>query len=116
MKILKTAKYKKLSNDLGLGGAFQGGAEGINNAADQKAIQYAQKVIDLINQGMGQQEAFNTVMKQQGIGNPMQVFRGKIIEQIKKLYNQQNQPAFEKSYDQQYSDTTLPPQRQVPAY
>ena len=115
MKILETAKYKKAQNDLGIGGAFQGGAAGINNAADQKAAQYAQKVIDLINQGVAQQQAFDQVMTEMGIGSRMQVFRGKIIEQIKNLYNSQQQPTFDKTYDQQYPTPSIPVNRQVPS-
>ena len=85
MKEIKTDNYKK-ANDLGIGGAFQGGAEGINRAADQKAASYAQEVINLINQGYNQQQAFDTVMNQKGIGKQMQVFRSKIISKIKELY------------------------------
>ena len=118
MKIIKTAKYKKAQNQTAqdVEQMFGGIGEGLNKGANDKAMEYAQLVMGLINQGAGQQEAFNTIMKQKGIGDRMQVFRSKIIEQIKILYSQQGQPAFEKSYDQQYSDTTLPPQRQIPAY
>jgi hypothetical protein len=79
-------------------------------------MQYAQQVIDLMNQGIPQQQAFDQIMQQNGIGSRMQVFRSKIIEQIKKLYGQQQpqQPAFDKTYDQQYPTPSIPPNRQQP--
>ena len=117
MKILKTANYKKAQNQTAqdVQKAFQGIGSGFDNAANNKALQYAQLVMDLINQGQSQQQAFDTIMQQKGIGSRMQVFRGNIIEKIKELYNQQNQPTFEKSYDQQYPMPSIPQNRQVPA-
>jgi hypothetical protein len=119
MKILKTARYEKISSDKGLGNMFgdMSGGQGAFGVK-KKYAEYAQLVMDLINQGVPQQEAFDRIMAEKQITKSAQVFRQGVIDAIKELYNQQSpqQPAFEKSYDQQYSDTTLPPQRQIPAY
>ena len=65
MKILKTANYKKAQNQTAqdVQKAFQGIGSGFDNAANNKALQYAQLVIGLINQGQSQQQAFDTIMQ-----------------------------------------------------
>ena len=109
MKIIKSEKYKqaldwrqKMQDMMG------GAAEQMNKNVDDKAAQYAQMVIDLINKGTPQQAAFDQVMAQMGIGPPMQVFRGKVIAKIKELYTPQAPTG--KTYDQQYPGTTTSPQ------
>ena len=80
MKIIKSEKYKQaLDWQQQMQNMMGGAAEGLNRGADDKATQYAQMVIDLINNGVPQQDAFDQIMSQMGIGPPMQVFRNKVI-------------------------------------
>jgi len=118
MKEIKTANYKKIAQtDKGIGDMFGGIGQGYQDIKNQRYMSYAKQVIDLINQGVPQQEAFDKIMTQNGIGKTMQVLRQGVIDAVKQLYNQQQpqQPAFEKTYDQQYPTPSIPQNRQIPA-
>jgi len=119
MKEIKTDRYKKAQvQDKGLGNMFgdMSGGEGAFGVK-KKYMEYAEKVMALINQGVPQQEAFDRIMVEHQVVKGAQVFRQGVIDAIKQLYNQQQpqQPAFEKTYDQQYPTPSIPQNRQIPA-